>query len=97
MPIWMPSALLGLAFGIAVSALNYFILLQGQKKAETMPPGKGKNIVLMRYATRYIINLVTLFLVYKNTPMLIATAIGLTFNKNFLFIKYLFKKPDRKG
>jgi hypothetical protein len=93
----MPSALLGLAFGIAVSALNYFILLQGQKKAETMPPGKGKNIVLMRYATRYIINLVTLFLVYKNTPMLIATAIGLTFNKNFLFIKYLFKKPDRKG
>jgi hypothetical protein len=93
----MPSALQGLAFGIAVSALNYFILLQGQKKAETMPTDKGKNVILMRYATRYIINIVALFLVYKNAPMLIATAIGLTFNKNFLFVKYLFKKPERKG
>lgn len=96
-PAWMPSALLGLAFGAAVSAFNYVILLQGQKKAETMPAEKGKNIVLARYAVRYVINIVALFLVYKNAPMLIATALGLTFNKNMLFVKYLFKKPERKG
>jgi ABC-type Fe3+-siderophore transport system permease subunit len=93
LPVWLPSALQGLAFGIAVSALNYLILLRGQKKAETLPPEKGKNIVLSRYAVRYILNVLALFLVYKNPPMLIATAIGLTFNKNILFFKYLFKKP----
>lgn len=82
----------GLALGIAVSAINYLLLVQGEKKAESLPPEKGKNIVLQRYAIRYILNVLALFLVYKNAPMLIATAIGLTFNKNVLFFKYLFKK-----
>lgn len=97
MPVWMPSALKGLAFGIAVAALNHFILIQGEKKAESMPPEKGRNAILARYGIRYILDVLALFLVYKDAPMLIATAIGLTFNKNILFVKYLFKKPDRKG
>lgn len=97
LPIWMPSALKGLAFGVAVAALNHFILVQGEKKAETMPPEKGKNIIMIRYGIRYLLDVLALFLVYRDAPMLIGTALGLTFNKNFLFVKYLFKKPERKG
>jgi len=93
----MLSALLGLAFGIAVSVLNHLILLQGQKAAKDMPPAKAKNTILLRYGIRYLLNLAAMFLVYKNPAMLIATAIGLTANKNFLFIKHLLKKPERKG
>jgi len=97
LPVWVPSALKGLSFGVVISTFNYFILVQGQKKAESMPPEKGKNAILIRYGIRYILDVLALFLVYKDAPMLIGTAIGLTFNKNFLFVKYLFKKPERKG
>lgn len=97
MPVWMPSALKGLAFGILVAAFNHWLLLRGEKKAEGMAPEKGRNVILARYGIRYIIDVLALFLVYKDAPMLIGTAIGLTFNKNILFVKYLIKKPERKG
>jgi len=97
-PQWLPSALLGLLFGIGVSVLNHFILKQGINKAANLPPEKGKSVIMIRYGIRYIFNILALFLVYKNTPMLIATAIGLTANKNYLFLKYLNSgKYGKKG
>lgn len=97
MPVWLPSALKGLAFGIGVALLNHLILVRGERRAEDMPPEKGKNVIMIRYGIRYFLDFLALFLVYKDAPMLIGTAIGLTMNKNFLFFKYLFKKPERKG
>lgn len=97
MPSWLPSALAGLALGLTVSLLNHLILLQGQRQAVHQPPAKARNTVLARYGIRYLLNVLALFLVYKNTAMLIATAIGLTANKNYLFIKHLCKNPERKG
>jgi len=97
-PEWLPSAALGLILGIAVSVLNHFILQQGIKKASAVPDGKGTNIIMARYGIRYLLNILALFAVYKNVPMLIATAVGLTANKNYLFLKYLASgKLGKKG
>ena len=97
LPEWVPPALIGLAFGLAVSSLNHLILMRGLKKGEGQEPPKSKNIILKRYGIRYILNIAALFLVYKNTPMLIATAIGLTLSKNLLFLRYLSSNTRRKG
>lgn len=97
MPAWLPSALLGLAFGLLVSAFNHFILAQGMKKAQNLPEHKAKNIIALRYGLRYVLNIIALFLVRKNAPMLVATALGLTINKNMLFLKHLFANSGRKG
>lgn len=96
LPDWARSALLGLTFGLAVSALNYYILARGLKKGEGREAKKAKNIVLSRYGVRYILNIAALFLVYRDTAMLIATAAGLTISNHILLIKYLSRKPNRK-
>lgn len=98
MPQWLPSALLGLIFGFGVSVLNHFILQQGIQKAAASSDRKGQNIIMTRYGIRYILNILSLFIVYQNVPMLIATAIGLTANKNYLFLKYLtWGNSGKKG
>jgi len=98
MPQWLPSALIGLLFGIAVSILNYFILQQGIKKSASLPAGNGQNIIMARYGMRYILNILALVIVYENAPMLLGTALGLTANKSYLFFKYLnWKNFGKKG
>ncbi len=97
MPEWTVSALIGLVIGTAVSFLNNFILMQGMKKAEELTPAKERNIIMLRYGIRYLLNLAVLFLVYKNTAMLVAAAIGLTLNKNVLFLKYFLRNKQKKG
>ena len=82
----------GLIFGTSVSAFNYFLTLRilgdfGQKH-------KAKGRLAAVFFVRYALNFLTLFLVYKNVPMLVGAAVGLTMVKNILFIKYLIK---RKG
>lgn len=86
MPYWLPAALIGLLFGLVISGVNYYILAQGIKKAE-QDPSKNTLVIASRYGIRYVINMAALFLVYKNTPMLIATAFGLTFNKYVFLVK----------
>ncbi len=97
MPAWLPSALIGLVFGLLVSAFNHFILIQGMKKAQNMPEHKAKNLITLRYGIRYVLNIAALFLVHKNMPMLVATALGLTASKNILFLRHLFGNFGRKG
>lgn len=98
MPQWLPSGLIGLLFGLVVSILNYFILQQGIKKSTSLPDSKGQNIIMVRYGIRYILNILALVIVYKNAPMLLGTAIGLTANKSYLFFKYLnWKNFGKKG
>lgn len=91
MPLWLPPALLGFLLGLAVSGLNHLILRRGLQISANLPAEKGKNIIMFRYGLRLILDFLALFAVYKNVPMLIGTAFGLTAIKNGLFIKYLFK------
>jgi len=84
----------GLLFGTAVSAFNHFLTLRilshwGEESAH-----RTRGRVAAVYFMRYLINFAVLFLVYKNVPVLVGTAIGLTMVKNILVVKYLIK---RKG
>jgi hypothetical protein len=97
MPDWLPSALIGLAFGLLVSAFNHFLLIQGMRQAQNLPEHKAKNLITLRYGIRYVLNIAALFLVHKNMPMLVATALGLTASKNILFLRHLFGNFGRKG
>ncbi|MCR4440672.1 MAG: hypothetical protein QHH10_00180 [Peptococcaceae bacterium] len=97
LPGWMLPALTGLVIGLTVSFFNHLILLQGVKKAECLSPEQGKNAIMLRYGLRYILNFATLFLVHKDTAMLVAAAFGLTASKNALFFKNLLNKKERKG
>lgn len=97
LPGWMLPALTGLVIGAAVSFINHLILLQGVKKAERLAPQHGKNVIMLRYGLRYILNFATLFLVHKNPAMLVAAALGLTASKNALVIKNLLNKNKKEG
>lgn len=97
MPTWLPSALIGLIFGLCVSGINYLILKQAMDKSNNLPPLKSKNLIFSRYLIRIFLDLAALFLVYKNVPMLIGTAIGLTITKNIMLIKHYFSSRVRKG
>ncbi|SMB88204.1 ATP synthase I chain [Desulfonispora thiosulfatigenes DSM 11270] len=82
----------GFLLGLLVSIFNHYIVIRvaNRMTSENIHSFKGK--VVFRYLIRYATNLLALFLVYKNMPMLIATAIGLTSVKNYLYIKYILKK-----
>ncbi len=96
MPDWLVPGLIGLVFGTAISGFNHYMLLQGIRKAEKLPGSEGKMAIAKRYGIRYITNILAMFLVYKNAPMLVGTAIGLTAVKNILFAKNL-TSGVRKG
>lgn len=84
----------GLIFGTAVSAINYFLTLRILENWGRTSQNKTKSRVTAVFFVRYALNFLTLFLVYKNVPMLVGAAIGLTMVKNILVVKNLIK---RKG
>lgn len=84
----------GLLFGTAVSAFNHFLTLRILRHWGEEGTHKTRGRVAAVYFMRYLINFAVLFLVYKNVPVLVGTAIGLTMVKNILIVKYLIK---RKG
>lgn len=96
LPDWAPLAVLGLAFGLVVSAFEHFLLLRGLKKGEGKEPRKAKNILLSRFASSSLITIAALYLVHRNTAILIGTAIGLIFSKHILIIRYLSGNSNRK-
>lgn len=86
------SGILGLAWGVVVNLFNDF----WTRKAFHNPKGK---MAVMFFSLRQVINLLAMFLVYKNTALLIGTALGLLVTKNYIFIKNLkqIKIQKRKG
>ncbi|HHX95498.1 MAG TPA: hypothetical protein GX691_06755 [Clostridia bacterium] len=81
----------GLAFGTSVSIFNYYLTVRLLSNWGGSVH-KGKSRVTVVFIIRYALNFLTLFLVYKNVPMLVGAAIGLTMVKNVLFFKYLIKR-----
>lgn len=94
---WLGAALTGLVLGMAVSILNHLILLRALGKETEERPGDLKNAVLKSYFFRYFLNIATMLLVRKNTPMLIATALGLMLSKHALVVKFINGTAKRKG
>ncbi len=75
-------ALLGFIWGFLVSLFNNFWT------ARALYHPKSKLAVLF-FVLRQGINVLAMFLVYRNVPMLIGTALGLLAVKNYIFIKCL--------
>lgn len=97
MPSWLPAALIGLAFGLAVSGINHLIMELGVKRGKTLPPKKAARVVITRYGIRYILNIAALFIVHNNVPMLIAAALGLTGCRNIILFRHWMKNSRKKG
>lgn len=87
----VPSVMLGLAFGLAVSVVNHMILFYGLNKGATIPSHITIKIILKRYVLRYLIDAVALFVMHRNTPLLIGTGFGLLGSKYYQTIRILHK------
>lgn len=90
------TVILGFLFGSVISFFNHYIVINVANKMTSQNIRSLQGKMMQRYLVRFVTNVLALFLVYKNPPMLIATAFGLTSAKNYLFIKYLLKKEGRE-
>lgn len=90
--VYILPALIGFTWGFLVSLFNNF----WTKRALYNP--KNKTAVVF-FILRQAINVLAMFLVYRNLPMLIGTALGLLAVKNYILIKCLndMRLQKRKG
>ena len=83
--------LIGFVWGLAVSLFNNFLTWRALTK-----PGSILNTLV--FVLRQVLNVLAMFLVYKNLAMLIGTALGLLAVKNHIFVKNLNTLlRERKG
>ena len=91
--------ILGFVWGLAVSLFNNFWTVRALKN-----PKSGTAVVF--FTCRQLINVLAMFAVYKNLPMLIGTALGLLAVKNYILLRGVFdlnkqqreyKEKKRKG
>ena len=88
--VLFPGAL-GFVWGLAVSLLNNFF----SWRALSNPKGIFSKLVII---FRIGIIMLAMLLVYKNTPMLIGTALGLLAVKNYILVKNVYTLfRQRKG
>lgn len=82
---------LGFVWGLAISLFNNFWSQRALKNPNSF---FGKMVFIFRLG----IMAFAMVLVYKNTPMLIGTALGLLAVKNYIFVKNLYILfRERKG
>lgn len=85
------SALIGFVWGLAVSLFNNFWTWKALHNL-------GGKFAQFLSVFRILIVILAMALVYKNTVMLIATAVGLLAVKNYIFVKNLYDLfRERKG
>lgn len=88
--VLFPGAL-GFAWGLAVSLFNNFFSWRALSNPKSI---FSKLVVIFRIG----IVMLAMFLVYKNTPMLIGTALGLLAVKNYILVKNVYTLfRQRKG
>jgi len=82
---------LGFVWGLAVSLFNNYWTWRAFTN-----PKKKKNVLI--FSLRQGINVLAMFLVYKNLAMLIGTALGLLAIKNYILVKnMMILFHERKG
>lgn len=85
------SGVLGFVWGLAVSLFYNFFSWRALNKPKSI---FSKLVIVFRLGFIMLAMLV----VYKNTPMLIGTALGLLAVKNYIFVKNLYILfRERKG
>ena len=91
MPEWLLWLIKGLALGLAVAGLNYYLLLRAIRHMEKNSEEKTQKTLVKYYAVRYLLDIGTLLLAFfflsKNAAFLLGVAFGLTIPNTF----YLFK------
>ncbi|MBQ2004110.1 MAG: hypothetical protein II301_00210 [Peptococcaceae bacterium] len=88
--VLFPGAL-GFAWGLGVSLFNNFFSWRALSNPKSV---FSKLVIVFRIG----IIMLAMLLVYKNTPMLIGTALGLLAVKNYIFVKNLYILfRERKG
>lgn len=89
---------LGLIWGAAVS-VSYYGLMQWDVKRSSDLPEQCVRKVINWQIVKYFINLMSMFVVYKNLWMLVGTGFGLTAMKNILVVRELchYRKPRCKA
>ena len=83
--------IVGFIWGLAVNLFNNFLTWRTLAKP-------GSILCTLVFVLRQVLNILAMFLVYKNVAMLIGTAMGLLAVKNYIFLKNLntlFR--ERKG
>lgn len=86
------SILIGFFLGLGVSIINHQLILRASNNIVENSLGKKK--ITSRFIIRYLLNFLLLFMVHKNTPMLISAALGLTMVKNYMLIQYTLGKGN---
>lgn len=86
---YAPLFCLGLAYGLAIGALNHFIMVRGWQKVNEYHIERAKRRLMARYMLRLAIYFVALLLVFRHVPMLIGAGIGMVLIPKFLAIKYI--------
>ncbi len=82
---------IGFLWGLAVSLFNNFFSWRALKNPKSI---FSKLVVVFRIG----IIMLAMLLVYKNTPMLIGTALGLLAVKNYILLKNVYALfRERKG
>ncbi len=76
------SGIIGFVWGLAVSLVSNFLAWRTLQK----PKGIMSTLI---FVIRWLLLIVAMAIVYKNTAMLIGTAIGLLTIKNIIFVKNL--------
>lgn len=83
--------MLGFVWGLAVSLFYNFFSWRALSNPKSV---FSKLVIVFRMG----IIILAMFVVYKNTPMLIGTALGLLAVKNYIFVKNLYTLfRERKG
>lgn len=81
----------GFVWGLAVSLFNNFFSWRALSNPKSV---FSKLVIIFRMG----IVILAMFVVYKNTAMLIGTALGLLAVKNYIFVKNLYTLfRERKG
>lgn len=83
--------LMGLIFGSAISALNFFQLANTLNRAVKMHPGKAQTFAVVQYFIRYFITAIVIYVsIVAPYINIIGTVIGLLTIKFVIFAANLF-------
>lgn len=92
MPSWLFWLIKGLALGLVVAGLNYYLMLRAIKRMDAKPEEKTKGTLVRYYCLRYLLDLGTMLIAYfflsKNASFLIGVAFGLTIPNTFYLYKF---------
>lgn len=84
--------LIGFILGTGVTGIFYIKIYSVARNEDVYSNYDFKRMLSTRYAIRSLTNLLILYIVHTDVPMLAGVALGLTMAKNYILIKTLLGK-----